>query len=329
MKYNPPFEITYNMIDKISSIMKSIGLLENYKSLNKMPNLRRNNRIKSIHSSLAIEANSLSLDQVKDVINGKVVIGPQKEIQEVKNAYQAYEMIRGVNPYSVDDLKKIHGVLTYLTVNESGEFRTGNEGVFDGEGNCIHICPPPGQVSHLMNQLFEWMENNKDINPLILSSVFHYEFVFIHPFTDGNGRTARLWQNVILSNFEEIFEYLPIESQIYKYQDDYYQSINNCNKKGNSTEFIEFMLKMIDEVLIDLINTTSIQMEHISLYVNKLINVMEDGISYTSLELMNKLGLKSRISFRKNYLDPSIENGLIKMTNPDKPTSKNQRYYKV
>ena len=328
--YIPPFDITNIMLDRISSIMKKVGKLDNYKDLNKMPVLRRNNRIRSIHSSLAIEANSLSFDQVKDIIDGKKVIGPQDEIQEVKNAYEAYKLIKMVNQYSINDLKKIHGVMTYLTVDESGEFRKGNEGVFDENGNCIHVCPPPEQVDELMKQLFKWMENNNGIvHPLILSSVFHYEFVFIHPFKDGNGRTARLWQNVILSNWEEIFEYVPIESQIKKYQEEYYSSIANCDHNGNSTEFIEFMLKMIDETLEDLMDSTSVQANHVSSYVNKLLDVMETGVAMTASELMEKLNMKSRISFRDNYLNPALENGLIKMTNPDKPTSKNQMYFKV
>ena len=328
--YIPPFDITNIMLDRISSIMKKVGKLDNYKDLNKMPVLRRNNRIRSIHSSLAIEANSLSFDQVKDIIDGKKVIGPQDEIQEVKNAYEAYKLIKMVNQYSIKDLKKIHGVMTYLTVDESGEFRKGNEGVFDENGNCIHVCPPPEQVDELMKQLFKWMENNNGIvHPLILSSVFHYEFVFIHPFKDGNGRTARLWQNVILSNWEEIFEYVPIESQIKKYQEEYYLAIANCDHNGNSTEFIEFMLKMIDETLEDLMDSTSVQANHVSSYVNKLLDVMETGVAMTASELMEKLNMKSRISFRDNYLNPALENGLIKMTNPDKPTSKNQMYFKV
>jgi len=328
--YIPPFNITNIMLDRISSIMKKVGKLDNYKDLNKMPVLRRNNRIRSIHSSLAIESNSLSFDQVKDIIDGKKVIGPQDEIQEVKNAYEAYKLIKMVNQYSIKDLKKVHSVVTYLTVDESGEFRKGNEGVFDENGNCIHVCPPPEQVDKLMKQLFKWMENNNGIvHPLILSSVFHYEFVFIHPFKDGNGRTARLWQNVILSNWEEIFEYVPIESQIKKYQEEYYSSIANCDHNGNSTEFIEFMLKMIDETLEDLMDSTSVQANHVSSYVKKLLDVMESGVAMTTSELMEKLNMKSRISFRDNYLNPALENGLIKMTNPDKPTSKNQMYYKV
>ena len=327
--YIPPFNITNQMLDRISTIMKKIGKLDNYKDLNRFPNLRRNNRIMSIHSSLAIEANSLSFSQVKDIINGKIVIGPKNEIQEVQNAYNAYSKINLVNPYSLKDLKSMHGILTYLTNEDSGNFRKGGEGVFDENGNCIFICPPAEQVEGLMNQLFDWMKSNKDeIHPLILSSIFHYEFVFIHPFKDGNGRTARLWQNVILSNWEALFEYVPIESEIKKYQEEYYKVIQNCNNNGNSTEFIEFMLKMTDEVLDGLIDGVNTEANHISVYVKKLLNIMESGIHYTTIELMELLDMKSRNSFRENYLNPAIEAGIIKMKFPDNPTSKNQTYYK-
>ena len=327
--YNPPFEITNNMLELVASIMKKIGKLDNYKDLNKMPILRRNNRIRSIHSSLAIEANSLSLKKVTDIIDGKLVVGDQQDIQEVKNAYNAYEMMSSVNPYSLSDLKKIHGVMTFLIVSDSGEFRKGNEGVFDGDV-CIHVCPKPEMIPSLMDQLFNWMKENKEkIHPLILSSIFHYEFVFIHPFSDGNGRMARLWQNILLSKWENIFEYVPIESQLKKYQSEYYKAINDCNNNGNSTIFVEFMLKMIDEVLNDLIASTEKEINYISPYVKKLLEVMDDNDVLTTRELMARLNLKSRISFRDNYLKPALLNGLIKMTNPNKPTSKNQTYYKA
>ena len=329
MNYVPPYEITNDMLVLVSSIMKKIGKLDNYKDLDKMPVLRKNNRIRSIHSSLAIEANSLSFNEVKDVIEGKTVIGPEKEIQEVKNAYEAYSKIKEMNPYSINDLKKIHGIMTYLTVSESGKFRSSNEGVFDENGNCIHICPSPDKVNGLMTALFDWLKENKDsIHPLILSSIFHYEFVFIHPFSDGNGRTARLWQNIILSSYEEIFEYVPIESQIKKYQNDYYKAINDSNLNGNSTKFIEFMLKMIDETLDSLNKQVDEDINHQNLYVKKLLDVMEYGVKYKTSELMEKLGMKSRVSFKENYLDPAIKNGLIKMNYPDNPTNKNQTYYK-
>ena len=249
-QYEPPFTITNIMLDRISSIMKKIGKLDNYKDLNKMPVLRRNNRIKSIHSSLAIEANSLSINQVKDIIDGKVVIGPKNEIQEVQNAYNAYLKMNEVNPFSIKDLKKIHGILTYLILEDSGNFRNGGEGVFDENGNCIFVCPPPEQVYILMNQLFNWMKTKKDeIHPLILSSIFHYEFVFIHPFKDGNGRTARLWQNVILSNWEPLFEYIPIESEIKKYQEEYYKAIKYLELEEEKINHNIFTLPKKEETI--------------------------------------------------------------------------------
>ena len=328
-KYIPPFNITNKMLDYVSNIMEKIGKLDNYNNLNKMPVLRKNNRINSIHSSLAIEANSLSLDQVKDVINGKLVLGSSKEIQEVKNAYNAYEMIKDVNPYSIKDLLKLHGVMTYLTVDESGVFRSGNEGVFDGD-KCIFVAPKPEMVNDLMNNLFSWMKSNKnEISPLILSSVFHYEFVFIHPFSDGNGRIARLWQNIILSKWKDVFEYLPIETRIKEYQKEYYDAIANCHNAGNSNEFIEFMLKMINDVLEELIDNTSIQISNINNYISKLLEVMDYNIPMSSNDIMLKLGIKSKETFRDSYLNPALESGLVKATLPDKPTSKNQMYFKV
>lgn len=232
-----------------------------------------------------------------------MVIGPQEEIQKVKNAYKAYGMIEEVNPYSIKDLKKIHGVMTYLTVDESGEFRKGDEGVFDGN-KCIHICPPPEKIDSLMEELFDWMKKCKpSLHPLILSSVFHYEFVFIHPFKDGNGRTARLWHNIILSNWKEIFEYLPLEFQLKKYQDGYYKAIADCNLKGDSTIFIEFMLKMIDEVLDEVISTSRMPITEASININKLLEVMEYNKPMTSNELMDRLGIKSKETLRSVYLD--------------------------
>ena len=288
--YIPPFEYTNTMLDYIFSIMRKLGRLDNYQNLDKMPILRRNNRMNSIHSSLAIEANSLSLSQVTAIIDGKMVLASQKDIQEVKNAYEAYKLIKEVKPFSLSDLKHVHGIMTYLTIEDAGKFRKGNEGVFDEKGNCIHICPPPEQVNVLMKQLFKWVEDNYGyIHPLILSSIFHYEFVFIHPFSDGNGRMARLWQNIILTNWEDIFEYVPIETQIKKYQNEYYKVIATCDHSGKSTEFIEFMLKVIDETLEEVLNSTSIDANYISPYVKKLLSVMEPGVALTRNDLMKKL----------------------------------------
>ena len=244
--YSPPFSITNEMVSLISEISDKLGRISNYKEFESKPHLRRNNRIKSIHSSLAIEANSLSMDEVRAVVNGKPVIGPQKEIQEVKNAYAAYEQIGSFDPYSVEELKRLHGLLTKYTVDESGAFRRGEEGVFDGD-RCIFMAPPAHLVPQLMDDLFGWMAREKDsVHPLILSSVFHYEFVFIHPFADGNGRMARLWQTALLTQWKQVFQYLPIESHIYKFQTEYYNAISACHVAGNSDAFIVFMLTMIN-----------------------------------------------------------------------------------
>lgn len=309
--------------------MEKIGKLDSFSNLDKTPYLRKQTKINSVHSSVAIENNPLSLEQVKDIIGGKLVIGEQKDIQEVKNAYKAYEMLKDINPYSINDLKKVHGVMTFLVEEVSGKFRTTSEGVFDENGNCIFVCPPGNRVNLLMNDLFKWLNENKDIiHPLILSSIFHYEFVFIHPFTNGNGRMVRLWQNSILYKWKNIFEYLPIESKIHKYQDEYYNSIAQCHKNANSNVFIEFMLKMIDETLDEVISTSHIQLTNEMININKLLNVMKPGEPISATEIMEKLEIKSKETLRSQYLDPAIKKSLINLTIPDKPTSKNQMYYK-
>ena len=252
--YKPPFTITNSILSHVASVSEKVGRITVMSNMENKPHLRKNNRIKSIHSSLKIEANSLSLSQVRDVINGKLVLGEEKEIQEVKNAYNAYEKIAEIDPYSIEELKKFHGIMTKYIVEESGDFRSGEEGVFNGE-ECIFMAPPARFVPQLMNELFDWMKEVKDqMHPLILSSVFHYEFVFIHPFTDGNGRMARLWHTAILAKWNPIFEYIPIESQIEKFQDDYYDAIAKCHVEGESTVFIEFMLTQIDNILEELLN---------------------------------------------------------------------------
>ena len=327
--YKPPFTITNEILFYVSSISEKIGRITANSNLEAKPHLRKNNRIKSIHSSLKIEANSLSLGQVRDVINGKIVLGEKKDIQEVKNAYAAYEKISEINPYSIADLKKYHGIMTKYVVEESGKFRHGEEGVFNGN-ECIFMAPPAQLVPQLMDDLFKWMKKAQlHVHPLILSSVFHYEFVFIHPFSDGNGRMARLWHTAILSEWKPIFEYIPIESQIEKFQDEYYDVIARCHVDGASTIFIEFILSQIDKILDDISIQISEDNEQLSECVKKLLEVMEYDIPYTGNALMEKLGLKSKEGFRRNYLRPAINMNLIRMTVPDKPNSRNQRYVKV
>lgn len=299
MSYQPLYTITNQILAYVSSISEKIGNISATHNLESKTHLRRNNRIRSIHSSLKIEANSLSLGQVRDVINGKIVLGKQKEIQEVKNAFDAYERIKEIDPYDIEELKKSHGIMTKYVVDISGEFRNSDEGVFDDRGRCIFIAPPPYLVPSLMDDLFNWMQDEKDnTHLLILSCIFHYEFVFIHPFCDGNGRIARLWHTTLLSKWKPIFEYIPLESQIDKILDDISKQVNE-------------------------------DIEQIDPNIKKLLDVMEDDVSYSSNELMQKLNLKAKEGFRRNYLCPAIDQNLIYMTIPDKPKSKNQRYIKV
>lgn len=328
-EYKPPFTITNEILSYVSSISEKIGRITATNNLEAKPHLRKNNKIKSIHSSLKIEASSLTLGQVRDVINGRAVLGEQKEIQEVKNAYAAYERLSQIDPYNIRHLKQFHGIMTKYLVEESGDFRSGEEGVFNGD-QCIFMAPPAQFVPQLMEKLFFWMNAaRKDVHPLILSSVFHYEFVFIHPFSDGNGRMARLWHTAILSKWKPIFEYIPIESQVEKFQDEYYEAIAKCHVAGESTIFIEFMLSQIDAILDEISVQISEENEHLSEEVKKLLEVMEYDIPYKSKALMEKLELKSREGFRRNYLHPAIELNLIRMTIPDKPNSRNQRYIKI
>lgn len=326
--YQPPFAITNEMVSLISRVSEKLGRISNYRTFETKPHLRRNNRIRSIHSSLAIEANSLSLDAVRGVIDGKVVIGPQKEIQEVKNAYRAYNEIGRIDPFSLDELKRLHGIMTYLTVEESGAFRRGEEGVFDGD-RCIFMAPPARRVSGLMQDLFCWMKQAKtDVHPLILSSVFHYEFVFIHPFADGNGRMARLWQTCLLSKWNPIFQYLPIESRIHAFQSEYYDAIAKCHTEGRSDTFIAFMLEKIDETLDLALEQTGSANAQLTEYAQKLLDVMEYDVPYTANRLMEMLHLRSKETFRKHYMNPALAVGAIVMSIPDKPTSRNQTYIK-
>ena len=325
-KYTPPFTITNTMLSLVAEIGEKTGRITSYRSFDTKPYLRRNNRIRSIHSSLAIEANSLTLDEVKNVIDGRIVIGPEKEIQEVKNAYQAYDMLGQFDPYSLQDLQKIHGIMTYLAIQDSGVFRSHNEGVFNGN-RCIFMAPPPQLVPDQMRNLFAWMqEARKTVHPLILSSVFHYEFVFIHPFSDGNGRMARLWQTALLAEWNPVFQYLPLESRIQEFQDGYYDAIAKCHSAGSSNSFIEFILDKINLTLDRTLQQMATKDSMLSEQIQELMNIMEYGVPYTANQLMKQLGLKSKANFRKLYLVPALDKELIIMGIPDKPTSRNQTY---
>lgn len=326
-KYVPPYEITDEMLELVSEIMESLGQLHNVSDLEKLPRLRRVSRIRSIHSSLAIENNTLSIEQVTDVIEGKRVLGPEEDIRAVKNAFEAYKVLSEVKPYSIQDLLKVHGLMMNGLVEEAGKLRTSQVGVYNEKHEIVHIAPPHVMVPELMEQLFAWAKDSK-VQMLIKSCVFHYEFEFIHPFRDGNGRTGRLWQTVMLASWKPIFAWIPIESIIKDHQEEYYRAILLSTSEGKSNRFILFMLDVINKAIKDIVNDTRKHYNHINNQITALLSVMET-YPMTAQELMDKLNLKSRDGFRKNYLTPAIEAGLIGMTIPDKPTSRNQRYYKI
>lgn len=246
----PPFEITTAILDDIAEIAELVGHVNASQDLSANPTLRRTNRIRTIYSSLAIEQNTLSLDQVTAVLNGKRVIAPPKDIAEVKNAYEIYEMMESLNPYSVDDLLSAHGVMTRGLVDESGCFRSGPVGVVDKQGNILHFGTLPDYVPGLVMELLNWVRKS-DFHMLIKSCVFHYELELIHPFADGNGRIGRLWHTLLLTQWKPMFAWLPVESIIHDRQDEYYRAINRSNNEAESTVFIEFMLSAMKEALME------------------------------------------------------------------------------
>lgn len=326
-KYVPPYEITDEMLNLVTQIMENLGKLNSVNEFERLPRLRRVNRIKTIQSSLAIENNTLSIEQVTDVIDGKRIIGPKEDIIAVQNANLAYKEIKNINPYEINDLLRIHGIMMKGLVDEAGQLRTGQVGVFNEQGKVIHLAPPAEFVPSQLEQLFNWLKTSS-ANMLIKSSVFHYEFEFIHPFRDGNGRMGRLWQTALLSNWKPIFAWIPIESIIKDNQDEYYNAITYSTSQAKSNIFILFMLNVINKAVQDILNDTKNHYNHISSQLTALLGVIE-SYPQSAKELIQKLNLKSLVGFRKNYLQPALKAGLIGMTEPDKPTSKNQKYFKV
>lgn len=251
----PPFEITNKMIHEVAEIAELVGKLTSTNQLSTNPTLRRSNRIRTIHGSLAIEQNTLSLEQITAVLNGKHVLAPPKDIAEVKNAYEIYERLDELDPYSVADLLTAHGIMTRGLIGESGMFRSRSVGVVDQEGHVLHVGTLPRYVPDLVMELLNWVKTS-DIHMLIRSCVFHFELELIHPFADGNGRIGRLWHTLLLSRWNPVFAWLPVESMIHARQQEYYDAINASNNTGESTVFIEFMLSTIKASLLDAINTS-------------------------------------------------------------------------
>ena len=241
--YVPPFTVTEEINNLTIEIAEIVGHLSATATNVPAPMLRKANRIKTIQSSLAIENNSLSVEQITAILDGKRVLGHPNEIREVKNAIDAYDLLFELNPYKEKDLLKAHGLMMSDLVTESGKYRSGGVGIYDG-GTCIHVAPPAMRVPGLMRDLLAWVKATK-VHKLVSSCVFHYEFEFIHPFADGNGRMGRMWQTLLLMQWNTIFAWLPVESIVKEHQQEYYAAISACDKIGNSTGFIVFMLQCL------------------------------------------------------------------------------------
>lgn len=320
--YIPPYTITDKTVNLVSQITELITRITINDRMNKNPKLRRDNRIKTIQASLAIENNSLSLEQVTDIVNGKRILGAPSEICEVKNAFEAYEILLQFNPLSQKDLLKAHHILMKQLTDKPGVYRTGGVGVFSGK-KVVHVAPSAEFVPQLMSELFNWLRES-DAHPLIKSCVFHYEFEFIHPFIDGNGRMGRMWQTLLLYQWNTVFGWLPIETLIRERQQEYYKILGECDHLGDSGQFVEFLLTVIYDALIEIDETEQVTVQ-VTEQVKKLLVCLGNQV-YSTKELMDLLGLKHRPTFRNNYLLPAIEMGLVEMTIPESPNSCMQKY---
>ena len=330
--YKPPFHMTDKMTSLIAEISEQVGRITVLQEGTISPHLRLENRIRTIHSSLAIEHNSLSLEQVTAILDGKRVLGNPNEIKEVQNAYEAYELMLRLNPASVDDLLKAHKLMMNGLVSENGRFRSGGVGVFDGEV-LSHMAPPVEFVPEHIQNLFAWYQKS-ELHPLIKSTIFHYEFEFIHPFADGNGRMGRMWHSLLLGKWKEMFFWLPIEELIQSRQKEYYDALGAADKQADSAGFVELMLEIIRDSLTEITvvgRSTDQDSDQVTVQdkmpVERILSALSDE-TLSATELMERLVLSHRPTFRKNYLNPALEQKLIERTIPDKPNSKNQKYRK-
>ena len=305
----PPFEITTAILDEVAEIAELVGHVNASLGLSANTMLRRSNRIRTIYSSLAIEQNPLSLEQVAAVLSGKRIIAPPKDIAEVKNAYEIYEMMGSLDPYSVDDLLTAHGVMTRGLVDESGCFRSRPVGVADKQGNVLHFGTLPDYVPGLVMELLDWVRDS-DFHMLIKSCVFHYELELIHPFADGNGRIGRLWHTLLLTQWKPMFAWLPVESMIHDRQDEYYQVINRSNNEAESTAFIEFMLSAIKEALLEAVQLGNT--ENMSAEEQRWLQIerfLKKHGTITNADVREMLGVSSATANR--VLAKNVEAGKI------------------
>lgn len=319
--YRPPYTLTSVILTLVERIGESIGRLAVDDPASLVPQLRRSNRVQTIHASLAIENNTLSVEQMTAIINGQRVLGKPWEIAEVKNAYAVYDRLDRLNPHRQKDLLRAHKMLMETLVQRCGFYRSGSAGIMRGK-EIVHLAPPAVNIPALMNDLFGWLRKTKE-HPLVAGSVFHYELEFIHPFSDGNGRMGRLWQTLILSRWKPILAYLPVETVVYRKQKEYYRALGQSDLRANATPFIEFMLDSIAQALDELL-TDQVTDQETDQVKNLLSLLKANPLSAT--DLMKLLHLSHRPTFRENYLHPALERNLIEMTKPDTPRSRLQKY---
>jgi Fic family protein len=314
-EYKPLYTLTERIVSLVAQISEAAG---RFSVLGDQAfRLRRANRIRTVHGSVAIEGNTLSEEQITAILEGKRVIAPPREILEVQNAMKAYDQMSAWRPAKEADLLAAHAVLMVGLLEDAGKYRTQSAGVMGKEG-VIHIAPPADRLPWLMKQLFGWL-GSTDLHPLVASAVFHYEFEFIHPFADGNGRMGRLWQTMILSRWNPLFSDIAVENMIYAHQQDYYTAINRSNAQNNCAPFVEFML----EVILETLSTQQVTLQ-VTRQVMRLLKAVKTDRSRA--ELMKALKLKDRVNFSKNYLEPTLSAGFIEMTEPDSPKSPTQKY---
>lgn len=316
--YVPPFEITPKIIDLISKISEKIGEINSLESSARHVELRRESRIKTIHSSLAIENNSLSLEQITAIINGKRVLGAPNEIQEVKNAVQSYDLLLSLDSTKEKDLLRAHALMMKDLVRNNGRYRSGGVGIFNGQ-NVVHVAPPASSVPALMKDLFRWVKR-ADVHPLVKSCVFHYEFEFIHPFQDGNGRLGRLWQSAILKDWKKVFAWIPVESLIKKNQAKYYRVLRACDATADSTAFVEFLLLLILKAAEEIVQNEKRVTVKVTIKVTvnqkKILEAVKKNPHVTLDELSKKIGI-SRKSIAAN-VKKLQEAGMLKRNGADK-----------
>ena len=320
--YQPPYTITPAIVNLIAQISEAVGRLTVLTDQARALRLRRINRIRTIHGSLAIEGNTLSEEQITAILDGKRVVAPSREIQEVRNAIAAYDRFEQWRPDVEEALLEAHRLLMAGLIDEAGNYRRGGVGVMAGE-HVIHMAPPADRIPALMHDLFRWLAASEE-HPLITSSVFHYEFEFIHPFADGNGRVGRLWQTLILTRWNSMFGNIPVESLVHEHQAEYYQALQRSTDQTDSAPFIEFMLRMILDSVASSVSTDQVD-DHVTDQVALLIKAIGTR-EVGSTVLLKALGLSHRPTFRKNYLNPALEGGWIERTQPDSPRSPSQRY---